>query len=292
MTARWGEGLYYVDSPSYGLAHVRDLLAPEVRDLPDDIVVDYLRDAFGDLSVDEAEDFLGTLKQVGGAIVQALPAVLPIVGAAVGGPIGGVVGGAAGAAVGAATAAAQNPSRPKPAPRRPPKRPAQPPARPAPPSPSTPAPASGPVPAGTPVGQPPSIPGSPSAAQLLSILYRPELLVALLAMTLGPLGRKNVPVADAPVPLGAFVNLLAVLAARAAAEYDGVVDNALDGFPTYLLDAEGNAQCDVSEPSERAEILWEMLHADFDDRASHEIEPYAADYDYLEQLQLYYGAQI
>ena len=274
----------YATYPYYWREDMRDLVAPDLRDLPEATVARYVEAALGGASAEDVEDFLGTLKQIGTGIVQALPAVLPIVGTAVGGPIGGVVGGAAGAALGAATAAAKPGSPPQgmppPAPR------PQPPQQlPAPPPPGMPPPASAspiapplstpppgvpgpplrPPPPPTPQSPPPaSAVGSLAAAQLLALLFRPELLDALIAMAMGPAGRRSVVVGDVPVPPGAFTNLLGTLAGEAAAQYNASIDNAAEPVPRYLLDAEGMPRCDVTDPRERAEVLWETLNEPID----------------------------
>src|SRR4029453_730230 len=63
------------------------------------------------------------------------------------------------------------------------------------------------------------IQGVPAAGHLLNLLSRPEVLQALQAMTLSPIGKPSVPVAGPPVPVGAFTNLLSQLANQAQAEF-------------------------------------------------------------------------
>lgn len=97
-------------------------------------------------------------------------------------------------------------------------------------------------------------------------------------MALGPLGRKNVPVGETPIPLGAFANLIGVLAANAASEYNAAVDSAHEGVPSYLVDSDGNLKCDLTEPHERAQVLWETLGAE--DEQSSDLMGFPNESDY------------
>lgn len=208
---------------------VRELLAPEYRDLSDEQLEAVLHESFGDVSLEDVEDIWNTLGQVAGAV---LPVLGPVLGGVVGGPVGAAVGGALGGAAGKAVgAAAGKPGATKPAP---PKSPA---AR---------------------SVRPPRTPTPAAAAQLLALLFRPEVLQALFAMALGPAGRRDVPVEGTPVPPAAFANLLSVLAGQAAREQSDVTDGGED-IPEYLLDGGGEVKCDVAVPEERAEALRDML---------------------------------
>src|SRR5262245_17832422 len=93
-------------------AAIRDSLAPKYANLPAAQIEALVRRTLGDVDPENVENFFGTLKNIGGAVTKALPAVLPVagtvVGTAFGGPVGGFVGGQlgslAGGAVGQATA--------------------------------------------------------------------------------------------------------------------------------------------------------------------------------------------
>jgi hypothetical protein len=230
---------------------VRDLLAPEYQDLGDDDVDAVLRGALGeDVSLENVEDFWST-------VLQALPAVLPVVGTAIGaigGPAGmaagGALGGLAGKAVAAATPTTPPPRTGPPPPRR----------RAAAAVRGRSAPSTGVAPAPTKPTVAPGVPAVPAAGQLLSVLFRPELLQALLAMTLGGAGRSDVPVGTISVPLGAFTNLISVLANQAAAQYDAAVPVGGAEIPEYVREPSGALKCDPAIPEARAEVLLRMLH--------------------------------
>jgi hypothetical protein len=217
-------------------ASVRELLSSEHSHVTHDELENVLASAFGNPGVNDVEDFIDTLGQVGAGILRALPAVLPVVGSLLG-PVGTVAGGIAGASAAAgASVSKRGPARVKPSRRG---RTSQPP----------------------PVGPA----GATAALQLLALLFRPEVHQALIAMALGDVGRRSIRVNDTPVLLAAFPNLLAVLAQQAALEYDAAVEPAENAIPRYLLDEEGNPACDPVVPEERATRLWNLLHNDKDD---------------------------
>lgn len=210
---------------------VRELLATEYREASPEKIEEVLKEALGSNSPEAVEDFLSTLSTV-----------LPVIGAAVGtiiSPgIGTAVGGAAGTVAGKAVSGVK--------PRQPP------PTRAAATRPSVPAP---------PAGSRSTAKGSPAAGQLLVLLFRPEVLEALIAMTLGQAGRQHVRLGNDSVPVAAFANLLGVLANQAAVEYNAKVRPDGEGIPEYLLDSEGEFKCDIAVPEERANLLAEMLQA-------------------------------
>jgi hypothetical protein len=216
---------------------LHDFLGRGSDGLPDEALEERLANALGADAVEglnDVEDFLGTLAQIGQAIVKALPVVLPVVGSVLG-PVGAVAGGAAGSAIGVATqagppATAKPPAGSRRSGRR--RRPQ-------------------PVPA-----------GSPAAAQLLALLFRPEIQQALVAMILGDLGRRTVRAGDTPVPVAAFVNLLGVLAQQAALEYGAAVDLDGEAVPRYLLTDSGEAVCDLAVPEARATRVWNLMQRD------------------------------
>jgi hypothetical protein len=104
------------------------------------------------------------------------------------------------------------------------------------------------------------IQGVPAAGQLLNALFsRPEVLDALKAMMLSPIGRPSVPVAGTPVPVGAFTNLLGQLANQAQAEFTTYAGPQPEAVPEYLMESTGDYRCDPADPAQRAEVLWELL---------------------------------
>jgi hypothetical protein len=187
---------------------------------------------------ESAEDVAKVLAEIGQAVLKALPAVLPVLGGAVGGPGGAAAGAAAGTLVGTATAAGARKAPPTGTRRRQKRRP--------------------------PAAVLPQTPGSPAAAQLLALFFRPEVLQALWAMALGQLGSGRIDVAGTPVPPDAFTNLIGVLADSAGAEYR-VVSFDEGAVPQYLVGSDGELKGDIAVPEERAGVLWSMLHEAIDD---------------------------
>jgi len=224
---------------------LRILLAPEYADLPPEELEELFEQTLG-MYPEDVEDFLKDLgrglRSVGKAVAPALPAVGTVVGTAFGGPVGGAVGGIAGRAAGGAL----TPQRP---PRRPVRRPRS----------------------VSPPPQPPIAPAAPATAQLLQVLARPEVLQALMSMLLGPSGRRHVPVAGTPVPVGAFTNLLGVLANRAAAEYNVLAAPSGEDIPRYLLDVNGEFLVDPAVPEERAAVLLGLLEIAEQEEAAYEL---------------------
>ena len=82
---------------------------------------------------------------------------------------------------------------------------------------------------------------------------------ALSSMLLGQLGRPNVQVGSTPVPVGAFTNLLGVLANQAASEYIARTSIASESVPQYMADYAGEAKGDPAVPGDRANALYELL---------------------------------
>ena len=209
---------------------LREILAPEWADLP----AEELESLLEGVSAEDLESFLGGLKRFARKaapfVQKALPVVGTVAGTAIGGPLGAAVGGLAGRAAAGAVGAA---AAPHPRGRR---------GRPAGPRRGRAVPR---LPAG----------GSPAAAQLLQLLSRPQALQAIAGMALGGAGRRQVRVGSSPVPLGAFTNLLGVLANQAAAEYHAAIAGEAAGIPTYLLDDAGEFLVDPAEPEERAQAL-------------------------------------
>jgi len=92
----------------------------------------------------------------------------------------------------------------------------------------------------------------------MQTIFRPETLQALMAMLMGQAGRQIIPVGGTPVPVGAFTNLLSVLANQAAEEYNAVAP-ANGENPRYLQDFAGETTGDPAVAEYRAAALWELL---------------------------------
>ena len=98
-----------------------------------------------------------------------------------------------------------------------------------------------------------------------------------MSMMLGQAGKPSVQVGPTPVPVGAFSNLLGVLANRAAAEYNSVVARPSESAPAYLRDYAGEAVGDPAIPAQRADALFELLELTQPEQASEsEAEAYEA----------------
>jgi hypothetical protein len=235
---------------------LREVLAPELAGLPPRRLAEALDETFGAQEAASLESFWKGFKKfgkaAGGVLQQALPAVATVAGTAFGGPVGGAVAGAAGQALSGALGGALQGAGPR---RR-----------------------------GRAHGRRPGAAhgltqreagGSPAAAQLLKAILDPKVTQAVLGMALGPAGRQNVNVGGAPVPLGAFANLLGQLAERAAAEYHQAGIGEATGIPSYLLDESGEFIGDPADPVQRAEVLLQRLA----DAAEEEEEQEDADTD-------------
>lgn len=213
---------------------LEDILAAEYRDLPPEQLEQIFEGTLGgEVYPEDLEDFWGTLKNIGGAVSKALPQVLPVAGTVVGTAFGGPLGGALGGALGSAAGGALGPSAGG-------GTPAQ---RPSQMAPST---------------TPPMPVGSPATAQLLQAMFNPKMLQALMAMLMGQAGRRNIPVGNTQAPVGAFTNLLSVLANQAAAEYNAIAPTR-GGSPRYFEDFAGEATGDPAVAEHRAAALWELL---------------------------------
>jgi hypothetical protein len=172
------------------------------------------------IDAEAAEGFFDDLGKIASGVGKAAPAILPVAGTVVGTAFGGPLGGALGRAAGGAIGAAAGP--------------------PAPPTVAAPG-------------------GSPAAGQLLQTVARPETLQAVMSMVLGPAGKPSVQVGSTPVPVGAFSNLLGVLANRAAAECNAAVARQSESAPAYLRDYAGETVADPAVPAQRADALYELL---------------------------------
>jgi hypothetical protein len=103
--------------------------------------------------------------------------------------------------------------------------------------------------------------GGSATTQLLSLLQRPETMQALGAMSLGPAGRRSIPVGSAqtPVPVGAITNLIGQLANQASAEA-AVLGDGAEASLTYMTDEAGAFVGDPALDRDRAARLWDLLN--------------------------------
>jgi len=225
---------------------LREILAPAYADLSAEDIEDLIADTLG--SEVSAEDVEGWFDQTLSAVSEAAPYVTPVLsgmargarGGSAMGPYGALGGALLGGVSGALSAARsrQRPPRPR---------------------------AGGQTPAVATVSRAaggaaaPAPGGAPGAAQLLSVLARPEVSQALMSMVLGQAGHRAIPVGDQRVPPAAFANLLSQLAAQAAVEYAFVTPQDKT-FPGYLQNAEGEFVVDPAVPEQRAARLLELLN--------------------------------
>jgi len=240
------------DWEGYPYESVRMALHPRYRNISPE-QVEMLLDSVG-LSANDMEFSLSNaLSGVGSYLTSAAPTILPLagtaIGAALGGPVGASFGGSIGQMAGSAVGRAGQPAVAQPVAIQ--HAVGQPaiaqPARPTGPASSAslqPVAASG---------------GSPSAAQLLQILNRPEVLQALLSMALGQAGQQQISVGSKSAPVAAFTNLIGELADQAASEYNASMEWQGESIPNYLMDSNGYYLADPDEPKQRAVRLLELL---------------------------------
>lgn len=271
---------------------LREVLAIEYYPLSTREIEAVVEAAFaGGLSAEELAEVTNFLKnasksigrvagQVGNRVVQNAPQILQgaTTGAATGsafGPYGAIIGAGIGAAGGLAS-----PTSPKPAAQ--PRLPAQ--NQPAPvPKPTTPVP-------GQAAPTKPAVTGSPAAAQLLSVLFRPEVIQALLAMMMGSAGRKQISIGGTQVPVGAVSNMLTSLTTQASTEFHALSPSWGEEFPEYLFDEAGAFKVDPAVPDQRAAVVYDLLmQADMmeDDELEVADEIYDALADFVDLLEEY-----
>lgn len=188
----------------------------------------------------QMEGFFSSLKKgfskIGKAALKIAPKALPVIGGAVGtifgGPVGTALGGKLGSLAGRAIGAAGRPRRGRRVRRRVIRR-----------------------------GSPalPQVTANPAASNLLRTILRPDVINALLAMTMGQAGRKNVVVGKQSVPVGAITNLIGMLAREATAEHHQAVGGGEEGIPGYLVDEYGELAADPTSAEERAARLLELF---------------------------------
>ena len=95
------------------------------------------------------------------------------------------------------------------------------------------------------------------AGVLLGLVQRPEVIQSLMAMALGPAGRKDIPVGNTSVPVSAFANLISALGSKAFAQAEAFAEPS-ESLPEYLY-KDGKLMADPAERSERAAVLLERL---------------------------------
>lgn len=191
-----------------------------------------LAELFPNSSAEEVENFMRSLQRFGRQIAPVAQRALPgiIQGAAQGGMVAGPWGALAGAlGGGAASLLSSGPraqTRPAPSP-----------------------------PVRNTRAAVPATNAAPSMApiqQLLALLARPETMQALSALLMSASGRNSVSVVNRTVPVAAFANAIAELAAEAA---EAATPTGSNNLSEYLLDSSGQPRCDVANPGERARLL-------------------------------------
>ncbi len=249
----------YSESPRQ-YENIRQVLAPHLRNRPSREIEAMFESA--DMPAEDLESFLSTLGNIGRSVVRAVPQVLPgvIQGATTGAALGpfGALGGALIGGVGSALSGQQ----------RPPGQPSQ----------------RGRRASGTPqAGGTGGAGGAGAAAnQLFQTMFRPETLQALMSMMMGGAGRQNVPVGNTPVPVGAFTNLLGMLANRASAEYNATIGATGESVPRYMENYAGEIESDPAVAENRAERLLEMLQeTDLEQNHSYSVKR-SVEYEYYE----------
>ena len=265
--------------------NLRENLSPNFAHLSDAQLEALL--ARNGMDAEAMEGFFDSLKSfassAGKAVLSAAPSILPVagtvLGTVVGGPIGAQLGGTLGSLAGKAVGAATG----------------------------QPAPAGG---GGGGIGGIISgLAGSllgggggSAASQLLQTIAKPETIQALGSMAMGALGKPNVQVGGASVPVGAFGTLLKTLIGQAELEYSEALASAEgDGAPSYMKDFSGQPVSDPAVPLNRAIALYQLLQAsappsELDtaeadaaeaDAAELDLEAMQAEYDEMELAEIY-----
>jgi hypothetical protein len=219
-------------------AGVREALAPEYADLPNEAIEALLENLYPGADPADIESFFSSLKKVGKAAAKigkkALPGVIQGVtkGAALG-PFGMIAGGIAGGALSAASKGAfgrrvggavrgiakRLPSR----------------------------------------GAIANLVGSPAATQLLRAINRPEINQALRSLSMGGAGRRNVNIGGVNVPTGAVTTALRQLLEQVETELHEFTAGESGGAPQYLLGSDGEFAVDPTDETARADRVLELL---------------------------------
>jgi hypothetical protein len=241
------------------------------------------------LDAEAMEGFFDSLKSfasaAGKAVLSAAPSILPVagtvLGTAFGGPLGAQLGGTLGSLAGKAVGAATGQSA-----------------------------AAGGGGGGGIGGILSGVAGSllgggggSAASQLLQTITKPETMQALGSMAMGAMGKPNVQVGGASVPVGAFGTLLKTLIGQAELEYSEALAAAEgDGTPSYMKDFSGQPVADPAVPLNRAIALYQLLQASTPppseleaseadaaeaDAAELDMEAMQAEYDEMELAEIY-----
>jgi hypothetical protein len=271
--------------------NLRENLAPGFAQLSD-AQLDAIFESHG-MDAEAMEGFFDDLGKfaagAGKAVLKAAPSILPvagtIVGTAFGGPLGASLGGSLGSLAGKAVGAATG----------------------------QPAAGGGGGGLGSLLGGSGGIGGllsgaagsllggSPAAGQLLQTITKPETMQALTSMAMGAMGKPNVQVGGASVPVGAFGTLLKTLLGQAETEYAEAMAAAEgDGTPAYMKDFSGQPVSDPAVPLNRAIALYQLLQTagraseqeaaealDEADAAELDLEAMQVEYDEMELAEVY-----
>jgi hypothetical protein len=271
-------------------ANLRENLASQYAELSDEqLEVVFARNGMDAAAMEGFFDDLGKFaSSAGKAVLKAAPSILPavgtIAGTAIGGPIGAQLGGTLGSLAGKAVGAATGQ-----------------------PSAGGGGGGLGSLLGGSGIGGLVSgglgslLGGSPAASQLLQTITKPETIQALGSMAMGAMGKPNVSVGGAAVPVGAFGTLLKTLIGQAETEYaEALALSEGDGTPAYMKDFSGQPVSDPAVPLNRAIALYKLLQTagklgervedeglSEADAAELDMEAIQAEYDAMELAEVY-----
>jgi hypothetical protein len=218
MNRPWGPPREAADGTVY--PRVRGVLRAELRGLPDEAVDTIF--ARSGLDAEQAENFLQTLAGIGS---QILPIAGSALGTIFGGPAGTAIGGALGGMAGRALGGLAG--RPQPAGQAPQQQ----------------------------AQQPQQQAQAQPSQQLMQLLSRPEVMRALMSMSVGSAGAPTVPVAGSPVPVSAIANAISHLAGEAASQFESRTRDVISD--RYVEDA--GLRPDEASPGARAEAILHLF---------------------------------
>ena len=222
-------------------------MGPDRMRLSDPQLEAMIESSFPDSSAQDVENFMSSIQKFARQAAPVVQQLAPVAakgamsGATVGGPWGAAIGGLGAVAGSLISGGAKRPARGR-----------------------APVPSAQPLQmAPAPVAAPPAAPGggalagagvvagagvnSAAAAQLITLLSRPETMQALLALLLGQAGRTSIPVGEHQIPATAFADALSELASEAggSARTSG-----------YWFDQHGEPRCDLANARSRAGLVW------------------------------------
>ncbi|MEM7083047.1 MAG: hypothetical protein AAF465_09960 [Pseudomonadota bacterium] len=240
--------------------NIRDTDYPAVRHVLDDghlgmsdeQIEEVLLEVFPDPSPEEVENFMRSLQRIGRRALPVVRNLIPVAQSVL--PALGPYGMLASAGLGVVNQLlppqrqrSGQPQRPQQ--QRPTRHPATP--RATPPSRPTPRPL-------VPTQRAPTAPGTtaPAAAQLVSLLSQPQVMQSLLAMVMGQRGRTSASAGGRRIPQHAIANALSEYAQALAdaLEHEGTPEH-----DTYYFDEQRSPRCDLANPAERAQLLFDDL---------------------------------